>query len=663
MSDEKQGMIPDGNDPPQTDELDSSKVKFINANGGADAHVDMKDSGDNAFCGLTKDELMKYADDPYWVRIRWILLILFWVAWFGMLAAAIIIIVVAPKCPPRPNQEWWQESAMCQVYTRSYKDTNGDGVGDLKGVEEKLDYIRDNHAGAIHLSSIFKSDFDLGYGVVDHKAIDPEVGTIEDFEALRGHLHRKSIKLVLDFIPNYTSRNHMWFTESQKGTAGNYSDYYVWKADNGGPPNDWLNVHGGPAWTKDDVRGMYYLHTNLEEQPDLNLRSPKVQEELKSILHFWMDKGVDGFRVVDAAYLFESNDTAAADGNKFQPESYAQIATWKKMLDAYVKEKDGAVEAKLLMVDVKGTAEEVAGFYTAANMTGADLVVNQNLLTLAAGISSKDVGNLVLNAMMATPETKWTGSKTAWQIGNQDTSRVAARLNTAGSDEAVDYTNLANMLALLLPGTALTYYGEEIGMVDGVISFDQTQDILGLQAGEAGYEAVSRDPERTPMQWTGNAAHAGFSAPGNGSEPWLPVNEDFPVVNVAVENAQGHSDSTLKVYRALAALRGEPSFQWGEYKDTQDASQKVYGFIRQAQGFPGFLVAANFDSVHGTADFHAMHPDVVPKQGKIVANTMSRDRQPEYPVNHTVWLDGVYLAPGEGVVLSWDWKDVPQPEE
>lgn len=661
MSDEKQGMIPDGNDPPQTDEkdaldLDSSKVKFINANGGADAHVNIGDDGENAFCGLTKEELMKYADDPYWVRVRWILLILFWVAWFGMLAAAIVIIIVAPKCPPRPNEEWWQKSSVCQVYTRSYKDSNGDGIGDLKGIEEKLDYIQDNHAGAVHLSSIFKSDVDFGYGVVDHKDVDPEVGTMVEFEALRGHLHRKSIKLILDFIPNYVSKNHPWFQESRKTETNDYSDYFVWKA----AASDWTNVHGDSAWTLDDERGMYYLHTNLPEQPDLNLNNPKVQEELKNILHFWLEKGVDGFRVVDAAYLFESNDTDKADGNKFQQESYNQIAAWRKYLDEYTKEKES--DAKLLMVDVTGTPEEVAGFYTVANNTGADLVINKNLLALdsvVTPITSKDVGNLVLNALTSTPETEWTGSKTAWQLGNQDTSRVASRLNTGDND----YIDVANMLALLLPGTALTYYGEEIGMKDGAISFEQTQDILGKNAGAAGYEAVSRDPERTPMQWTGNQDNAGFTPQVNSSDPWLPVNDDYQVLNVAIESAQANGDSTLKVYRALAALRQEPSFRWGTYKDTQDASQKVFGFIRQAQGFPGFLVAANFDSVHGTADFHASNPDWVPKQGKIVAHTMSYDRQPDYPVNKTVWLDGVYLAPGEGVVFSWDWKDVPTPDE
>jgi len=654
MSDEKQGMIPDGKDPSQTDEkdaldLDSSKVKFINANGGADAHVNIGDNGDGGFCGLSKEELMKYADDPYWVRVRWILLILFWVAWFGMLAAAIIIIIVAPKCPPRPNQQWWQESSVCQVYTRSYKDSNGDGIGDLKGIEEKIDYIKDNEAGAVHLSSIFKSDFDLGYGVIDHKDVDPEVGTMEDFEDLRGHLHRKSIKLILDFIPNYTSRNHLWFQESRKGSDNDFSDFYVWRAGSGGsPPNDWQNVHGGSAWTKDDERGMYYLHTNLEEQPDLNLRSARVQQELTNILHFWLDKGVDGFRVVDAAYLFENNDTSVADGMAFQPESYAQVALWKKVLEDYVKSKEG-MDPKMLMVDVAGTAEQNAGFYKHANASGADLVIQQNLLSLqSSGISSQDVGNLIMNAIMDTPTTEWTGSKTAWQVGNQDTSRVATRVGQT-------YQELANMLALLLPGTALTYYGEEIGMVDGVIA--TPVDVLASRGG------VGRDPERTPMQWTGNAEHAGFSAPGNDSEPWLPVNADYHGLNVAVQSAQGNSHSTLKTYRALAALRKEPSFQWGTYQDTQDASHKIYGFIRQAEGFPGFLVAANFDSVAGTADFHAMHGDVVPQQGRIVANTMGGERAEHYYVGDSMMLDGVYLAPGEGAVFTWDWENVPKPDE
>lgn len=638
MSDEKQGMIVEGATDEKDLDLDNSKVQFIKANGDTEAHIDMGESDSGSFCGLTKEELMKYADDPYWVRVRRILLASFWLIWLAMFAAAIIIIVLAPKCPHRPDQDWWQKCHVHEVYPRSFKDSDGDGVGDLNGIEDNLKYIQDNNADAVLLSSVYKSpNKDFGYDVVDHLDIDPAYGTMDDFNSLKSAIHKKGLKLIMDFIPNHSSKEHAWFVESSKAEANEYSNFYVW-AD--AVPNNWVSSYTGEsAWTKSDSNQKYYLHSIHPELPDLNLREPKVMEKLDEILAYWLDNGADGFRVNNAAYLYEKigleDEATAGDGSstRFLNETYEAIQHWREMIDNHTSATN---EGKYLMVDaLEGSTSQVMKFYE----YGADAPLNGNLLKLDSTCDSTCVRQQVNDFMDNLPADKTAN----WQIGNHDTSRIATRMSA-------DLVNAANLLLLTLPGTSLGYYGDEIGMIDNadITSPQDTKD-------------PSRDPERTPMQWN-DGISAGFS---NTSNTWLPVNANYHTINVKSELAWGNDNTNLKVFRDLVVLRDEPSMQWGEYTPTSDVNSKIFGYVRQAVGFEGYLVAVNFDENPGAANFHAAHPEIVPSMGKLVAHispNLGRFDIGE-SIGESVKLDGgLLLNPGEAFVFKWSWDDSPTKE-
>lgn len=657
-------MPADEKDPDKTEvmadggpDLDSSKVKFIN--GGADAQVDLGPAGDGQFVGMSKEELMKYANDPYWVRVRWVMLILFWLAWFAMLAAAIVIIILAPKCAPRPNLQWWQKSTMYQVYPRSFKDTNKDGFGDLQGVHDNLGYLKDKlNVSAVWLNSIYPSpNKDWGFDISDYKGIHSDFGTMDDFSSLKTAMHKKGMKLVMDFVPNHTSRNHTWFINSEANEE-EFAAYYIWhpgKPSAGGgrndPPNNWLSVFGGSAWTWSDKRSAYYYHQFSAEQPDLNLTNPAVQNELKDVLRFWMEKGVDGFRVDAAAHLVESSNLnedeppsqkGGAEGEyeslshtltTFQPGSYELVSDWRVLLDEV---SDKTEKYRFLMVEAYGTPNETQNFYEYKGRKGADMPSNMNLINLEKDCSAHCVHDLVENWMSTMPEGRWAN----WVLGNHDRSRVATRVG----DELV---NAANMLLLTLPGTPVVYYGDEIGMVDGDISYSDTRDPIGIKAGEANYKKVSRDPERTPMQWSSDD-FAGFT---EGDKPWLPVNVDFQDRNVKSQQAHGAGMTKLEVFQSLTLLRQEPSFQWGElhYSVIND---DIFSFVRQAKGFPGFLVAINFGIKSSTVDFRGAK---VPSEGVVAATTANFDPSfaQDFKVGTEVPLGNLVLRPGEGVIFKW----------
>ena len=369
------------------------KVKFI---GGSET-VDVEKGGEGNAQGispaLTKSELMKYATDPFWVKLRWALFILFWVGWFAMLVVSIVIIVMAPKCPSPPAKEWWQKRPIYEVYVKSFKDADDDGNGDLKGVKSEVDYLSNLGVGSVWLSPIFKSPMkDNGYDVSDYKAVDPAFGTMDDFKALVEDLHSKDIKLIMDFIPNHSSDQHEWFQKSVKKEAP-YTDYYVWAdGKNGGPPSNWQSVFGGSAWTFNQERGQYYLHQFYKEQPDLNLRNDAVVKELEDVMKFWLDQGVDGFRVDSVGNFFENEANEDEDGSgeykdfanhdkTFDlPEVLDLLKKFRKVLD----DATGEGTPKIMMTEAYMSADKLARYYgELTNQIGdiSQMPLNFNLLS------------------------------------------------------------------------------------------------------------------------------------------------------------------------------------------------------------------------------------------------------------------------------------------
>ncbi|PNJ80037.1 SLC3A1 isoform 7 [Pongo abelii] len=453
--------------------------------------------------------------------------ILFWLTVASVLvliAATIAIIALSPKC-----LDWWQEGPMYQIYPRSFKDSNKDGNGDLKGIQDKLDYITGLNIKTVWITSFYKSSLkDFRYGVEDFREVDPIFGTMEDFENLVAAIHDKGLKLIIDFIPNHTSDKHIWFQLSRTRT-GKYTDYYIWHDcthENGKtiPPNNWLSVYGNSSWHFDEVRNQCYFHQFMKEQPDLNFRNPDVQEEIKEIIRFWLTKGVDGFSFDAVKFLLEAkhlrdeiqvNKTQIPDMLTQYSELYHDFTTtqvgihdivrsFRQTMDQYSTEP-----GRYRFMGTEAYAESIdrtVMYYGLPFIQEADFPFN-NYLTMLDTVSGNSVYEVITSWMENMPEGKWPN----WMIGGPDSSRLTSRLGN-------EYVNVMNMLLFTLPGTPITYYGEEIGMGNIVATnLNESYDINTLRS-------------KSPMQWD-NSSNAGFS---EASHTWLPTNSDYHTVNVDV---------------------------------------------------------------------------------------------------------------------------------
>ena len=358
---------------------------------------------------------------------------------------------------------WWKHGVVYQIYPRSYQDTNGDGVGDLKGIIERLDYLAWLGVDAIWISPIYPSPMaDFGYDVSDYCNIDPLFGSLEDFDRLVAAAHARKIKVILDFVPNHTSERHPWFLESRASRVNPKRDWYIWRdgKPEGSPPNNWLSQFGGPAWTREARTGQYYLHSFLPEQPDLNWRNPEVRTAMYDVLRFWLERGVDGFRV-DVIWLL-IKDAALRDNppnpnyrpteagiHRFlqvysadQPETHEVIAEMRSVLDR--------CDERVLIGEIYLPIERLVTYY-GQDLRGAQLPFNFQLLHTAWTAAA--VGKLVTDYEVALPPGGWPN----WVLGNHDQPRIAARVGEAQA-------RIAAMLLLTLRGTPTMYYGDELGI-------------------------------------------------------------------------------------------------------------------------------------------------------------------------------------------------------
>ena len=447
-----------------------------------------------------------------------------------------------------PEATWWRRGVIYQIYPRSFRDTNGDGVGDLPGICRSLSYLTWLGVDAVWISPIYPSPMaDFGYDVADYCRIDPLFGTLADFDQLVAEAHRRRLKVILDFVPNHTSDRHSWFLASRSSRSSPKRDWYIWrdgKAD-GTPPNNWVSQFGGAAWTFDATTRQYYLHSFLSAQPDLNWRNAAVQAAMFEAMRFWLDRGVDGFRI-DVLWLL-IKDAALRDNppnpayrpnqsaiNRFlqvynsdQPEVHELVARMRSVLDGYPE--------RVLIGEIYLPLDRLVTYY-GKDLKGAQLPFNFALLHTAWNV--QEVAKLIVEYEAALPPGGWPN----WVLGNHDQPRVAARI---GSGQA----RIAAMLLLTLRGTPTMYYGDELGIGRVEVPPEQTQD--PWEKNEPGL-GVSRDPSRTPFQWT-SGANAGFTS----ARPWLPIDPDYRSRNV--ESLRGDPASILTLYRALIALRRQHS--------------------------------------------------------------------------------------------------------
>lgn len=470
-------------------------------------------------------------------------------------------------------RSWWREGVFYQVYPRSYQDSNGDGVGDLRGIIRRLDHLRGSE-GSLGVDAIWLSPFytspmkDFGYDVADYTDVDPIFGSLADADELLDEAHRRGLKVIVDLVPNHTSDQHPWFQSSRASRSHPKRDWYVWSdpARGGGPPNNWRAVFGKnrAAWTLDPVTGQYFLHHFLPEQPDLNWWNEDVRREMDDVLRFWLDRGADGFRIDVAHSLVKdpelrSNPRFRIRGrpnpmNWDLDEVHAIHRRWRKVIDSY---PDRMAVGEVFPHGL----ERLVRYYG----NDDELHMPFNFQFLEQPWKAESFRGVVEEWERLLPDHAWPD----YTLSNHDRSRAATRYG-------LDRARTAAMMLLTLRGTPFIYYGEEIGMTDVPIPPERIVDV------------ADRDPERTPMQWDGST-NAGFTS----GTPWLPVASDAARVNVAAQ--RDDPSSLLSFYRRLIRIRRDsPALRLGRYRSLR-APRGVYAFEREADG-ERMLVLLNFTS-------------------------------------------------------------------
>ena len=477
---------------------------------------------------------------------------------------------------------WWQRGAIYQIYPRSFQDSNGDGVGDLRGIEQRLDYVTALGVDAIWLSPIFPSPMaDFGYDVADYCNVEPLFGDLAAFDQLLAAVHSRGLKLLLDFVPNHSSDQHPWFLESRSSRDNPRRDWYIWRdpAPDGGPPNNWMSDFGGSSWEYDAHTGQYYLHAFLKEQPDLNWRNPEVRDAMTNVLHFWFDRGVDGFRIDVLWHMVKAEglpdnplnpDYHPSMGEKFmvlqhhstnQPEVHEICQSFRCLADGYGE--------RLLVGEIFLPLDQLMLYYGNSDAPGVHLPFNFQLMT--APWNAEVLAPMIAAYEAALPPGAWPN----WVMGSHDEPRIAGKLGEAQA-------RVAAMLLLTLRGTPTLYQGDELGIGKVTIESHQLRDPRELREPGLG---LGRDWSRTPMPWD-VSPNAGFSA----NEPWLPLNDDWPSRNAAAQD--GDSSSMLSLYRRLLALRrSNPALAIGDYAGVP-SEEDVLAYERR-YGDRSLLIALN----------------------------------------------------------------------
>ncbi len=472
--------------------------------------------------------------------------------------------------PSNPSARWWEKGVVYQIYPLSFYDSNGDGLGDLAGIRRKLDHLLWLGVDAVWISPIYPSPLaDFGYDVSDYCDIDPRFGTLEEFGSLVREMHEHGLRVILDFIPNHTSDRHPWFLESSSSRTNAKRDWYIWRdpAPDGGPPSNWLSEFGGPAWHLDQRTGQYYYHAFLKEQPDLNWRNPEVRAAMHDVLRFWLERGVDGFRVDAIHHLFK--DELLRD-NPPNPHFTPGMSPRRRLIRQFTTDLPEVQEAvremrrllagrgeRVLIGEAWLPFDRLMAYYGEA-LDCFHLPFNFHLIGTrweAAALAA-----VIAEYEALLPAGAWPN----WVLGNHDRSRIATRIGAAQA-------RVAAVLLCTLRGTPTLYYGDELGMQDVPIPPEAVQDPYEKNVPGLG---LGRDPARTPMQWSAQI-HAGFSS----ARPWLPLAADYRERNVEAQKRE--PGSMLQLYRELLQLRRErPSLALGSYRPL-DPAPEALGYLRE----------------------------------------------------------------------------------
>lgn len=492
--------------------------------------------------------------------------------------------VAALSMTEKTDKDWWRGAIIYQVYIRSFKDSDADGVGDLKGIIDKLDYIADLGVDAIWITPFYKSPMDdFGYDVSDFKAVDPLFGKMEDFEELVAHAHHHDLKIIIDAVLSHTSSEHPWFRESRASRTNSRADWYVWADAKSEQelPNNWQSLFGGPAWEWEPLRQQYYFHNFLKSQPDLNFHNIKVQDALLDTVKFWLDKGVDGLRLDTVNFYFHDQGlrdnpplpegiiiTTGFAGSpyssqshlydKSQPENLDFLMRLRKLLDQYSSTSVGEIgddqRALELMSEYTGNSNKLHMAYT------FDLLSSEFSAAYVSGVVERF-------------EQYVSDGWACWSVGNHDVARVVSRWGKDKDSPA--FAKIIAAMLLTLKGSYCIYQGEELGLGEAHVPHEKMQDPFGIAFWPA---FPGRDGCRTPMPWTDDVPSAGFS---ENHQPWLPVDEGH--IKQAVSLQQQDKNSVLNYYRFLIDWKkNHPLLRGGEIEIFTDLPENLMGFRRHS---------------------------------------------------------------------------------
>ena len=479
---------------------------------------------------------------------------------------------------------WWRGAVTYQIYPRSFLDTDGNGVGDLPGIVERLDYVASLGVDAIWIAPFFRSPMaDFGYDIADYRDVDPLFGTLADFDGLLAKAHALGLKVMIDQVLSHTSIEHAWFRESRESRDNPKADWYVWAdaKDDGSAPNNWLSLFGGPAWKWEPRRGQYYLHNFLTSQPDLNFHHPEVRAAILDSVRFWLDKGVDGFRLDAINFCFHDRELRdnppkpkekrvgrgfSPDNpyafqyhyyNNTRPENLAFLGELRALMDGYA---DVAALGEISSEDSLATMAE----YTRAGRL--HMGYSFELLT-------DDFSAAHIRSTVQALEEQMTEGWPCWAISNHDVERVLTRWGRGQPS-----TQLANLLTAMvcsLRGSVCVYQGEELGLTEADVPYEALQDPYGIAFWP---QFKGRDGCRTPMPWSDDDVHAGFS----GGTPWLPVPPEHRAL--AVTRQEADPGSVLNGFRAFMHWRrSQPALRWGDIRFI-DTAEPLLAFTRHLDG-------------------------------------------------------------------------------
>ena len=468
---------------------------------------------------------------------------------------------VQPVADAATNSEWWRGAVIYQVYPRSFADSNGDGIGDLKGITDRLEHIASLGVDAVWISPFFTSPMkDFGYDVADYCDVDPIFGTLADFDRLIDKAHRLGLRIITDLVFAHTSDQHAWFDASRQSRTGPHADWYVWadaKPD-GSPPSNWQSVFGGPAWTWDARRGQYYMHNFLPSQPQLNLHNPDVQDALLDAARFWLDRGVDGFRF--DAINFAMHDPKLTD-NPPLPPGGKRTRPFDFQDKIHNQSQPGIVD---FVARIRSLTDSYGGRFSVAEVGGDHAEREMQAFTAGETHLNSAYGFLYLYAPSLAPGLVREGAEAwdgrgdqgwpSWTFSNHDAPRAISRWAQGRDPKA--YAEMAMLLLMCLRGNVFIYYGEELGLPQAEVPFERLTDPEAITNWP---QTLGRDGARTPMPWTADQPQAGFSS----VEPWLPLDPRHAAL--AVDRQEADATSMLHATRRLIAFRkSQPALMWGD---------------------------------------------------------------------------------------------------